>query len=58
MQDLTKDILNHEVIHERRSSSKNENADLRHAGMDWRHPDSQDAPETSMSAWIPALQLE
>jgi hypothetical protein len=30
------------------------NADLRHAAMDCR-PDSQDAPETSMSGWIPAL---
>ena len=33
----------------------NANADLRHAGMDCRHPGSQDAPETSMSIWIPAL---
>jgi hypothetical protein len=23
--------------------------------MDYRHPGSQDAPETSMSVWIPAL---
>jgi len=38
-----------------RSLAEHENADLRHAGMDSRHPDSQDAPETSMSAWIPAL---
>jgi hypothetical protein len=32
-----------------RSPTENENADLRHAGMDGRHPGSQDAPETSMS---------
>jgi hypothetical protein len=35
--------------------TEDENGELRHAGMDGRHPDAQDAPETSMSAWIPAL---
>jgi hypothetical protein len=34
------------------------NADLRHAGMVCRHPDSQDAPETSMSGWIQHSMLE
>src|SRR4030095_8852806 len=38
-----------------RSPTEDGNADLRHAGMDCRHPNSQDAPETSMSGWIPAL---
>jgi hypothetical protein len=38
-----------------RSPAEHENADLRHAGMDCRHPGAQDAPETSMSTWIPAL---
>jgi hypothetical protein len=31
------------------------NGALRHAGMDCWHLGSQDAPETSMSVWIPAL---
>jgi hypothetical protein len=38
-----------------RLPTEDKNADLCHAGMDCRHPDSQDAPETSMSNWIPAL---
>ena len=38
-----------------RSPAEHENADLRHAGMDSRHQGCQDAPETSMSIWIPAL---
>jgi hypothetical protein len=38
-----------------RSPTEHENADLRHAGMDGRHPGERDAPETSMSIWIPAL---
>jgi hypothetical protein len=38
-----------------RSPTEHENADRRHAGMDGRHPGSRDAPETSMSIWIPAL---
>jgi hypothetical protein len=37
------------------SPTEDEDADLRHAGMDGRHLGSQDAPETSMSVWIPAL---
>jgi hypothetical protein len=35
--------------------TEHKNADLRHTGMDCRYPSLQDAPETSMSAWIPAL---
>jgi len=39
-----------------RSPTEDENGDLRHANMDPRHPDSQDASgKTSMSGWIPAL---
>ena len=39
-----------------RSPTEDENGCLRHAGMDRRHPDSQDASgKKSTSAWIPAL---
>jgi hypothetical protein len=38
-----------------RSPTEHENGELGHAGMDGRHPGVQDASETSMSAWIPAL---
>src|SRR5438034_10089985 len=39
-----------------RSPTENEKWRVRHAGMDSRHPGSQGCfPETSMSAWIPAL---
>jgi hypothetical protein len=38
-----------------RSTAEHDNADLRDAGMDRRHPRSQDAPETSTSTWIAAL---
>ena len=34
---------------------EHENADFRHAGMDCRHQVRRMPPETSMSAWIPAL---
>jgi hypothetical protein len=30
-------------------------ASLRHAGMECRHPGPQDASETSVSTWVPAV---
>jgi hypothetical protein len=38
-----------------RTPTEDENGELRHAGMDGRHPGVQDASGASMSAWIPAL---
>ena len=44
----------HEVIHDLTLATEHENTDLRHAGMDAASR-YEDAPETSMSTWIPAL---
>ncbi len=52
---VVKEFITTKCVMSLRSPPEHENADLRHAGMDCRHPGSQDAPETSMSTWIPAL---
>jgi hypothetical protein len=38
-----------------RSSTENENKDLRHAGMDRRHPGPQIASGDIMQIWVPAV---
>src|SRR5215467_14122240 len=50
----TNERCHREVIYDLTHGRRGWNTDDRHAGMDCRHPGSQDAPETSMSAWVPA----
>ena len=38
-----------------RTPTENENGELRHAGMDGRHPGVQDASGDIHVGWIPAL---
>jgi hypothetical protein len=55
MQRLTKDILTTKCFIILRTPTEHENAELRHAGMDGRHPGLQDASGDIHVGLIPAL---